>query len=253
VVSDAQSRSFVLDPTNGGTQVNIIGVKIYDATGALIEYRTNLDAGATNDGSLNDTDDAGTDVSGENGSDNSAVNITFVLTNPGGPGNGDDVYSALVKNLKANYTIEWITEGNHDAALVQNQKGSYDIGGFNLLQGQDTPDVDFEFSVSVTDRDGDLYRGFDTTWDDFKIKVDGTGANNDPSNVAPTAFSTSYDTVSGFAPLNAKTFGFVSDAGMNSSLALNKAGFVDDSGMAPEFRAFEEAAITVRGDLIFYA
>jgi hypothetical protein len=250
VVSDAQSRAFVLDPTNGGTQVNIIGIKIYDATGALIEYRTNLDAGATNGGQLMDSGDAGTNVTA---ADDSAVNISFVLTNPGAPGNSDDVYSAVVGNLKANYTIEWITEGTHDAALVQNRSGSYDIGGFNLLQGQDTPDVDFEFSVSVTDRDGDVYRGFDTTWDDFKIKVDGTGVNNDPNNVAPTAFSTSYDTVSGFAPLSTKTFGYVNDTGMNSSLALNKSGFVDDSGMAPELRAFEEAAITVRGDLIFYA
>ncbi len=103
----------------------------------------------------------------------------------------------LVSNLKANYTIEWETEGDHDAAQVQHVSGSYDIGGFNLLQGQDTPDVDFEFSVAIQDKDGDLnnFNGTSQTFDDFKIKVDGTGTFNDPANVAPTPFATSYDFV----------------------------------------------------------
>ena len=198
--NSADSRAFALDPTATGDQSNIIGVKIYDANGVLIEYRTNLNNGATNVGAINDTDDPGTGVSGPGGSDNSLVNISFILDDPGGAGTDDDIYSALVSNLKANYTIEWETEGNHDAANVQHVSGSYDIGGFNLLQGQDTADVDFEFSVAVVDKDGDInhFAGTNDVFDDFRIKVDGTGGFNDPANVAPTGFVTSYDVPSDY-------------------------------------------------------
>jgi hypothetical protein len=190
VDSSAEARAFVLDPTATGDQSNIIGVKIYDENGVLIEYRTNEDNGATNDGDLQDI--PGT-------TDDSAVVISFILDDNGGTAGDptDDIYSALVSNLKQNYTIEWETEGDHDAAQVQHVSGSYDIGGFNLLQGQDTPDVDFEFSVAIEDNDGDLnnFNGVSQVFDDFKIKVDGSGVFDDPANVAPTGFVTSYDLI----------------------------------------------------------
>src|SRR4029079_11861062 len=44
VDTSAESRAFLLDPTAGAAESNIIGVKIYDANHNLIEYRTNLDA-----------------------------------------------------------------------------------------------------------------------------------------------------------------------------------------------------------------
>lgn len=187
VDSSAESRAFVLDPSATGDQANIIGVKIYDANHVLIEYRVNADAGATNTGILQDIP----------GPDDSAVVIQFNLDDNGGtPADPtDDIYSALVSNLKANYTIEWETEGDHNAAKVERAAGSYDIGGFNLLQGQDTADIDFDFSVAIQDKDGDLIH-FGTTndvFDDFRIKVDGTGSFNDPANVAPDPFLTSYD------------------------------------------------------------
>ena len=106
---------------------------------------------------------------------------------------------------------------------------------------QDTPDLDFEFSVSVTDRDGDVYRGFDTTFDDFKIKVDGTGVNNDPENVAPTAFGQSYDSESGLLSLAAKDTRLVMDADeptLQSMSSMKGATCIDCSGMAPEIKDY---------------
>jgi len=199
VDNSAESRAFALDPTTTGDQANIIGVKIYNANGELIEYRTNLNNGLNNIGAINDTDDVGTGVSGPGGSDDSLVNIQFNLDDNGGTplDPTDDIYSALVSNLRANFTIEWETEEGHDAAKVERVSGSYDIGGFNLLQGQDAADVDFEFSVGIVDQDGDIthFNAPDQVFDDFKIKVDGTGSFNDPLNVAPSPFLTSYDLV----------------------------------------------------------
>jgi len=179
------SRAFALDPSATGDEVNIKAIKIYDQNHVLIEYRVNTEVGASNTGTLQDIP----------GNDDSAVVITFVRDNNSDPLN--PIYSAQVDNLKANYTIEWETEVVHDAAKVERSSGSYDIGGFNLLQGQPSPDVDIQFSVAIQDKDGDLihFNAPDQVFDDFSIKVDGTGVNNDPLNVAPSPFLTSYDLV----------------------------------------------------------
>ena len=131
VDQDAELRAFLLDPTDGAVKSNIIGVKIYDANGNLVEYRTNEENGITNDGDLV-------------GSDNSAVDISFVLDDPGGLGNDDDIYSLIVSNLLKNYTVEFVTEEGHDLALVENVSGSFDIGGFNVKNTVDVPDQDFD-------------------------------------------------------------------------------------------------------------
>ena len=99
-----------------------------------------------------------------------------------------------IVGFQDNDTIAFTTAAPHDAVLVEGFSGAWDVGGFNIEQGIDAPDVDLSFSVAITDADGDIYRGFDTTFDDFRIKLDGTGANDDPNNVAPTAFTTSLDT-----------------------------------------------------------
>jgi hypothetical protein len=161
VDTDAESRAFLLDPTNNATESNIIGVKIYDASHNLIEYRTNLDAGATNNGAL------GT------GSPDSAVAIQFVLDDPGGAGTADDIYSTVVSNLKANYTIEFITETGHDLALVENVSGSFDIGGFNVKNSVNVPAQDFDFSVQINDYDNDHYGGQSVTYANFGVTIDG--------------------------------------------------------------------------------
>jgi hypothetical protein len=61
--------------------------------------------------------------------------------------------------------------------------------------------------TTVKDKDGDFnaYNSTNDIFDDFKIKVDGTGANNDPNNVAPTGFGTSYDTVTTTALVQSAT------------------------------------------------
>jgi hypothetical protein len=153
---ETDSDAFVLDPTATDTQVSIIGVKIHDATGAVIEYRTNVDNGATNGGTLQDSDDAGTGVSA---ADDSLVGISFVLDDNGGTplDPTDDIYSIIVSNLKANYTVEFITEDPHDLAKVQNVSGSFDIGGFNVSSNNNVPAQDFDFQVQINDYDNDIY------------------------------------------------------------------------------------------------
>ena len=166
---ETDADAFLLDPTPVGVaQVNVVGVKIHDATGAVIEYRINVDNGATNDGTLQDSDDAGTGVSA---ADNSLVGISFVLDDDGGTplDSTDDIYSVIVSNLKANYTVEFITEHQHDLAKVQNVSGSFDIGGFNVFSNNDVPAQDFDFQVQITDYDNDV---FSSTLSQFSVTID---------------------------------------------------------------------------------
>jgi hypothetical protein len=165
--AETDPRDLVRNPDATGDQVSIIGVKIYDAAGTLMEYRTNVSGVAV----LQDSGDAGTGVT--DAEDNSHVGITFVLDDSGDTGTADDIYSASINNLKANYTVEWITNGVHDAALVEHRSGSYDIGGFNLLQAQPTPDQLLEFTAQVIDGDGD------TSTDSWSVGIDGTGIHDD--------------------------------------------------------------------------
>ena len=117
-------------------------------------------------------------------------------------------------------TIAWTTDGDHDSVLVEGYSGAWDVGGFNIEQGIDSPDLDIDFSVAITDFDGDTYDGADTSWDDFTIKLDGTGANNDPNNDPPGT-----PTLSSFAaPLMLKDPGFVDDSGMR--LSMTDDGFI---------------------------
>ncbi len=62
---------------------------------------------------------------------------------------------------------------------TQGVAGKYDIGGFNLLQGQDSPDQQFDFSVEINDYDRDSFGGSGTTYAEFSVRVDGTGLFND--------------------------------------------------------------------------
>ena len=88
-----------------------------------------------------------------------AVGIQFILDDPGAAGTADDIYSVLVSNLKANYTIEFVTEEGHDLAKVQHVSGSYDIGGFNVFNSVNIPAQDFDFSVQISDYDNDVFGG----------------------------------------------------------------------------------------------
>ncbi|HEU4695863.1 MAG TPA: DUF5801 repeats-in-toxin domain-containing protein [Sphingomicrobium sp.] len=160
-----EARTLVNNPTlaaaNQGTaapEVDIVGIKIHDATGAVIEYRTvNQAAGANNIGTLHGAD--------------SAVGIQFVLDNAGGTGTGDDIYSAVVSNLVAGYTVEFITATDHDLALVQNVSGSYDIGGFNVANQANIAAQDFHFSAQINDYDNDAYGGSAVTFANWTVHV----------------------------------------------------------------------------------
>jgi len=165
-VSGTGGEGVVNDPTAlgaGASEVGIVGVKILDANGNVIEYRT-YDGTAA--GELHDSDDAGTTISV---ADDSAVNIIFVVDDPNASGFSDDVCSITVGNLKANYTVEFITDGQHDAAKVENVSGSFDIGGFNTFSNNDVPAQDFDFQVQVNDYDNDV---FSSSLSQFSVHID---------------------------------------------------------------------------------
>jgi hypothetical protein len=107
------------------------------------------------------------------------VNITAVKVFDA---NGDEVTTgitinltgntAVVTGLQDNYTVQWTAPG-HDGVLIEGVAGKYDLGGFNLVQAQPTPDQQFNFTVNVTDFDGDV-----VTSNQFSVGVDGTGVND---------------------------------------------------------------------------
>lgn len=186
VDTDAEARLFCVNPTTTNednaasavdiaVQVNIESVVVKLGNTVLESVENNGTAG------------------GNVLIDDSKINVIWTQDSAG-------VWSVDVRNLGANMTVEFETSTPHDTVQISNVQGKYDIGGFNIITGQDTPDVDLQFSVAVVDADGDLNHYAETTevFDDFKIKVDGTGGNNDPSNVDPTGFSTSYDSPSDY-------------------------------------------------------
>jgi hypothetical protein len=161
VNSDSAAEALVNNPVTatGATEVDITGIKIHDSTGAVIEYRTVIQtAGGANFGDLHGAD--------------SAVGIQFILADAHGAGTADDVYYAVVSNLKANYTIEFLTATNHDIALVQNVSGSFDIGGFAATNQVTVPAQDFHFAATITDYDNDAYGGHLATFADWTVHID---------------------------------------------------------------------------------
>jgi hypothetical protein len=90
-----------------------------------------------------------------------------------------DGKSMIVSGFGADTTIVYTTDAPHDAVNVYDGAGKWDLGGFNLTLGQDTPDALLNFSVKMTDNDGDHY-GSDASqvFDDFQIVIDGTGIYN---------------------------------------------------------------------------
>lgn len=160
VNEDPEAQALVNDPVGTNPQVSIIGVKIYDAAGNPIEYRTNEQNGDDNDGDLVGVE--------------SAVEILFTLdAGAGTPGDPtDDIYSVIVSNLKKGYTVEFITDGTHDMALVENVSGSFDIGGFNVSNVSDVPEQDFDFTVQIADYDDDVYGGEFITFANFSVTID---------------------------------------------------------------------------------
>ena len=78
----------------------------------------------------------------------------------------------MVTGLQDDYTVEWTAPG-HDGVLIEGVAGKYDLGGFNLIAAQPTPDQQFDFTVNETDFDNDV-----VTSNEFSVGVDGTGVND---------------------------------------------------------------------------
>ena len=57
--------------------------------------------------------------------------------------------------------------------LIEGVAGKYDLGGFNIIAAQPTPDQQFDFTVNETDFDNDV-----VTSNEFSVGVDGTGVND---------------------------------------------------------------------------
>ncbi|MCL6698608.1 DUF5801 domain-containing protein [Sphingomonas sp. NSE70-1] len=148
VVSDAEARDFVESPLlPADDPVNIIAVRVYNASGVLIEEWVDPE----HDGTY------------ANPTNSASVNVQFLATGVA------DVFYARVSGVNDDYMIEFETETQHDMALVEGVAGKFDIGGFNIIERQDIPDNELAFEVTVTDGDGD------TASDDFTIGIDGTG------------------------------------------------------------------------------
>ncbi|MER9333921.1 hypothetical protein NKJ06_07910 [Mesorhizobium sp. M0293] len=150
VDTDAEARAFALDPIANADPVNITGVRVLDANGTVIESWTDTDPGDP-----------------VNLIDSATVGVIF------------NQYSVTVSGLGAHYTVEFDTEAPHDVADIEAVAGKFDIGGFNLLQGQDTPDQSFDFAVQITDYDSDVDGGTADAFANFSVGVDGTGIFDD--------------------------------------------------------------------------
>jgi hypothetical protein len=127
LTGDPQEEDLIA--ASGSNQVDITRVIVYDAQGVEIE----------------DTD----------GSSNDAV-ITVDL---GG-------LTGLVTGLEAGMTVEWVTASAHNQVLVEAVTGKFDMGFFGISEPQQVPDHFYDFTVRLTDADGDFVS------DTFRVVVD---------------------------------------------------------------------------------
>ena len=80
---------------------------------------------------------------------------------------------ATVTGLDEGYKIEWDTAGLHDQVHIEGTDGKFDIGRFGMTEGLPTADQQFDFTVQITDYDGD------TATASFNVVIDGTGIFDD--------------------------------------------------------------------------
>nr|WP_304504896.1 DUF5801 repeats-in-toxin domain-containing protein [Defluviimonas sediminis] len=147
VDTDAEAYAFLQNPLTGASQEDIVEVIVRDGGGTILEHWA-LTGGAY----VAEVDDA-------------VIDVDFI---DDGSGN----HSAIIYNAADNYSIEFITADEHNLALVENvdtDGDGFDIGGFNITEAQPTPDQKFDFTVQITDFDGDT----DTA--SFSVSLDGTG------------------------------------------------------------------------------
>ena len=158
VVSDDEARDFVETPLLAGDDpVNIMSVKVYNASGVLVEHWADPDLNGTYTLQAIPGND-----------DHAQVDVDFFETSA-----GSGIYYARVFGINDDYMIEFETETDHDMALVEGFSGKFDIGGFNIIERQDIEDTVLEFTAQVKDGDND------TATSSWKIGIDGTGDFND--------------------------------------------------------------------------
>jgi hypothetical protein len=162
VNSNSSAEALVNNPVvaTSATEVSIVGIKIHDSTGKVVEY------GVNNNGTTQLQDVTGDGL--VNGADNVGSLITFINDNLGGTA----VWSANVTQLRAGYTIEFLTASSHNIALVQNVSGSFDIGGFSASNQVTVPAQTFHFAATITDYDNDSYGGHLATFADWTVTID---------------------------------------------------------------------------------
>jgi hypothetical protein len=162
VNSNSSAEALVNNPVvaTSATEVSIVGIKIHDSTGKVVEY------GVNNNGTTQLQDVTGDGL--VNGADNVGSLITFINDNLGGTA----VWSANVTQLRAGYTIEFLTASSHNIALVQNVSGSFDIGGFSASNQVTVPAQTFHFAATITDYDNDSYGGHLATFADWNVTID---------------------------------------------------------------------------------
>lgn len=147
--TDAESRAYVKNPlidtvaTGVAVQKEITEVKVFNSAGAVVFHDLQNDGLAP------------------------LVNTAAVTVNFAGNG-------VAVGGIDQGYTIEFTTNGDHDLAKIVGTGGKFDIGGFNLLQIDETPDQLFRYAVDINDFDGD--KDTSGNWD---VLVDGTGKYDD--------------------------------------------------------------------------
>jgi hypothetical protein len=160
VGGNLENNAFLEDPIANDDAVNILSMKVFNGDGDLIEFwEWDGDSYELAD----DPEDPGTEVE-----DDPSVNVSFDEISPG-------VHSATVFNVADNYDLLWTVEVPADVFKAENvdstdsaENDGFDIGGFNFLETQPTEDMDQDWTVKITDFDGD--------WDQatFETGIDGT-------------------------------------------------------------------------------
>ena len=133
-----QGQDLALHNLGSGTSPLVTAVRVYDANGTKVE----------------DTGDL---------AHFNSASVSVTITNG----------VARVSGLGANFKVEFDGSANFDQVKITDVLGKFDVGGFGILQGQDTPDQLLHFTAKVTDGDGDHATA------DWSIGIDGTGVFHD--------------------------------------------------------------------------
>ncbi len=84
------------------------------------------------------------------------------------------------------YTVSWtaVDGQTFNRFQLEHEAGQFDVGKVFIFQGNDTPDQKLDFTVKVTDGDGD------SATSGFSVGIDGTGSFDDGSVAGVTATQT---------------------------------------------------------------